>query len=747
MSGQLKELAVLRAALDTLLAGPAAAPSAQQWYQRITDFAAEMRGLQPQDLRNRKLLERLWDNNPIAAVGNGTVRMAPALDDKAFVDWFSGLADAELPSEAAAREARLVEVYNGLLSRLQKLCTRTPRLKANRVLCALYPQDFTSIANVGALLSLHRQMGGSSKEHPVRAHIAIRRRIDEALGVSDGQDPLELARRMCLPWMLYEHGAGDTPGEIAIPSPDGQAPLVPQPAALRRKGLTAMRGGFQTLLGLLTSLDEGLTREEFLAAVAQAVPDLAPSSQATFINVVAREFALCVRENDLYRLSARGLNLLDTRDPYELADLLLTRVLGIDHVVKALATQPQSKGELIALLRRVNPGWTTNYAPSAVLQWLVSLRVIEPTQDQRIILTEAGRRWSELVTWEPEFLQPLPAMTDALATQDKDLLQLPSWAELTKRIQGLAGGKLCFDDALVRQLHAGLWFHPVRHFAVLSGLSGSGKTQLALHYARALCGGDVDAVKVIPVQPGWFDPSPLLGYMHPLHQDTYRSTPFLELLLSAADNPGQPHVAILDEMNLSHPEQYLAPVLSAMETCGVIDLHQAADDLCGIPPGLDYPANLALIGTVNMDETTHGLSDKVLDRAFTLEFWNITVADFPLWNTANLQPEMRDKARQVLQALGEILAPVRLHFGWRTIDDVVRYLSLACELGMAESALDDALYAKVLPKLRGEVSQRFEAALQAAHQLMHSQGLQRCRDKLAAMRADLAESGTTRFWR
>ena len=85
-------------------------------------------------------------------------------------------------------------------------------------------------------------------------------------------------------------------------------------------------------------------------------------------------------------------------------------------------------------------------------------------------------------------------------------------------------------------------------------------------------------------------------------------------------------------MNLSHPEQYLAPILSAMELeHGSIELHSGHADEYGIPTSIHYPDNLVLIGTVNMDETTMGISDKVLDRAFTLEFWDVDVGRWPGW--------------------------------------------------------------------------------------------------------------------
>lgn len=66
-------------------------------------------------------------------------------------------------------------------------------------------------------------------------------------------------------------------------------------------------------------------------------------------------------------------------------------------------------------------------------------------------------------------------------------------------------------------------------------------------------------------------------------------------------------MAILDEMNLSHPEQYFAPILSAMESLKSIDLHNMPDAEVAISRSVALLKNLAIIGTLNMDETTHGL--------------------------------------------------------------------------------------------------------------------------------------------
>lgn len=740
----------LKAALNGVLASSAASKTAQDWYARVAAFLAQVRAGVPDRLEDIAFLQQLWEDESISATGNGTVKMAPALADGDFRRWFTAQVTTPLPVDGVAAEAQLTQFYDVLQERLKALCGRTPRLKINRVLCALYPRYFTSLADVGALLTLHKAMGGSTGDHPVHAHAVIRSRIEGVLGAAAETDEQEDVRRICLPWLLFERI--DKESSAGPEEPTGPAGLKPLPATLRRKGLTAIKGGFQTLLGFMEDLREGVTKDEFASLMKQANPDLAASSISTAINVVAREFDLCRRDGDVYRLSARGLNLVETLDPDELADHLLTRVLGVDNVLKRLQTAPASKPELVAFLQEVHPGWTSDFAPTSLIGWLVSLDLVALDADKQYRLTERGRRWAERVTWTPQALpksaDPVP---DKLVTPAAGALSLPPFGELIDRLQGLVAKRLRFEPPLVAQLHAGLWSHPVRHFAVLTGISGSGKTQLALNYALALTHtehGNSTQVRVIPVQPGWYDPSPLLGYENPIQDASYRSAPFLELLLRAAGDPQRPYVAILDEMNLSHPEQYLAPVLSAMETHGWLDLHQLGEDYAGVPARVQYPANLAIIGTVNMDETTHGLSDKVLDRAYTLEFWTIDVAAFPGWSSTELPSALKDQTRSVLEQLVAVLTPVRLHFGWRTIDDVLRYLSFHLGLGMSEvNALDTVIYAKVLPKLRGDTTPRFEKALADTLQVLHDAGLTRCEEKVKSMQQDLQATGSARYWR
>lgn len=95
---------------------------------------------------------------------------------------------------------------------------------------------------------------------------------------------------------------------------------------------------------------------------------------------------------------------------------------------------------------------------------------------------------------------------------------------------------------------------------VLSGLSGSGKTQLVHSFAEAVDG----VAHVIPVKPNWTSSEDLLGYYNPL-QKSYLTTPFLDALIEAKRDPDHLHLICLDEMNLSRVEYYFADFLSKLE--------------------------------------------------------------------------------------------------------------------------------------------------------------------------------------
>ncbi len=332
-------------------------------------------------------------------------------------------------------------------------------------------------------------------------------------------------------------------------------------------------------------------------------------------------------------------------------------------------------------------------------------------------------------------------------------IERPKLSRITEHFEFVReSGRLIFDQDMVESLHLGLWAPDRRHFAVLTGLSGTGKTQLAFEYAKAVTGKDGESngrIRTIAVQPGWYDPTPLLGYVNPLGENRYTATEFLRFLIRANEDPATPHVCVLDEMNLSHPEQYLAPILSAMELeHGEIELHSGDAGEYGIPSSIHYPDNLVLIGTVNMDETTMGISDKVLDRAFTLEFWDVD--RWPGWESTTLDDQDREATMEILARLMEALSAARLHFGWRVIEEVVRFMEQREEQSAKLSvndALDRVIYAKVLPKLRGDDSPRFRKALEDCRTALNERDLTRSARKVAELIEDVDQTGSFRFWR
>jgi 5-methylcytosine-specific restriction protein B len=191
---------------------------------------------------------------------------------------------------------------------------------------------------------------------------------------------------------------------------------------------------------------------------------------------------------------------------------------------------------------------------------------------------------------------------------------------------------LIFSLELVNRFIASMCTKP---FVICSGLSGSGKTKLAQAFVQWICESE-NQYKIIPVGADWTNREPLLGYPNGLDPKSY-VTPdsgALQLILEASseENQKKPYFMILDEMNLSHVERYFADFLSIMESKEKLKLYSGErrysqytkenefDENYFIPYEIDWPTNLFIIGTVNIDETTYMFSPKVLDRANVIEF-------------------------------------------------------------------------------------------------------------------------------
>ena len=145
-----------------------------------------------------------------------------------------------------------------------------------------------------------------------------------------------------------------------------------------------------------------------------------------------------------------------------------------------------------------------------------------------------------------------------------------------------------------------------------------------------------------------------------------------------------------------------------------------------IPHELHIPYNIYITGTVNVDETTYMFSPKVLDRANVIEFNQINLDGFTEKEENNFQLNNADvraslltdgdtfcsiedykKAGKMVDILPELiqcLEQYHLHFGYRVVNEISRFIWLAQEMiddFQADTALDIQLLQKVLPKLHG----------------------------------------------
>jgi hypothetical protein len=323
------------------------------------------------------------------------------------------------------------------------------------------------------------------------------------------------------------------------------------------------------------------------------------------------------------------------------------------------------------------------------------------------------------------------------------------WPEMSSQVSNIR--LVASMEQLVEAIAArGFIFHPwqiatyvsalrTKPFVILAGISGTGKSKLP-ELVSSLTSGICTRVSV---RPDWTDSSEVLGYVD--LSDRFRPGRVLQLASDAQANPGQYHVCLIDEMNLARVEHYFAEVLSAIEDRRP-DPHGGFQSTALLSQKLpaEYrewqdqvlPANLGIVGTVNMDESSHGFSRKVLDRAFTIELSEVdlsldstnSVAGSPpkvewsteFWSckacrlseidlsTANNRV-IAEKATGLLQEINQSLVHCQLQVGYRTRDEVILFLIHAEEIselfrtrgGESVDPIDLAIMMKILPRLVG----------------------------------------------
>lgn len=283
-----------------------------------------------------------------------------------------------------------------------------------------------------------------------------------------------------------------------------------------------------------------------------------------------------------------------------------------------------------------------------------------------------------------------------------------------------------------------------KRFCILGGLAGSGKTQLAKAFGKWLGQTDHGEQRylIVPVRADWTSPDPLLGFEDALGKpsiDGRKSWNIPEpckFMINAANEPGRLWLLVLDEMNIAHVERYFSDVLSGIESGEPVipNVQLEQDGNWRIPSNaaekIPLPANLVIVGTVNIDETTYQFSPKVLDRSFTFEF---RVQTEELSNSANRPASLASATADELDLLNQIACDDEWHlnhlsrvediyleikavhamlskhnfeFGHRAMYEILRFAVLCEQSGLEEEkTIDWAIMTKILPRIHGSAQQ------------------------------------------
>ncbi|SUB00829.1 chromosome segregation protein [Pannonibacter phragmitetus] len=362
--------------------------------------------------------------------------------------------------------------------------------------------------------------------------------------------------------------------------------------------------------------------------------------------------------------------------------------------------------------------------------------------------------------------------------------------------QHLLDLNLTYPDRVVKAFHTSLKINDYAQLTVLAGVSGTGKSLLPRRYAEAM------GIRFLPfaVEPRWDSPQDLLGFYNYIekrfratdlaralvHLDPYNTSGLaaggtggqshqtvpqrkMQFGLTANAPAGQSHhddmmIVLLDEMNLARVEHYFSEFLSRLEARPMyqrkLEEEERRDAMIPIDirgrkegPVRLYPShNMLFVGTMNDDESTLSLSDKVLDRGNIMQF--AAPEDFPEVKTAESgpPPDRRlsfgtwrswirqpahlasgdtSKVRQTIRRLAEIMNNCGRPFGHRLNAAISAYVAnYPQENGHpadVRKPLADQIELRIMPKLRGlsieEHRQRFDELKQLIREDMNDSAL------------------------
>ena len=332
-------------------------------------------------------------------------------------------------------------------------------------------------------------------------------------------------------------------------------------------------------------------------------------------------------------------------------------------------------------------------------------------------------------------LKPEPIKTFLGKFNTTRTTKLSETDALEQFMRYLRSQELYYPPRVIKAFHTALKIQAINPLAVLAGVSGTGKTQLALKYAKFF--GFYS--EHVAVQPRWDSKDDLLGFYNFLEKK-FQPTALVRALyqfdkyhtkdeIDAIEDDSPMMMAILDEMNLARVEYYFSEFLSKLELRG--SDYAKSEILVGSnldPCKFFVGSNVVIVGTMNDDESTYALSDKVLDRANVLHFGKpdsfgnstykealapikVDFKTFYQWrqndNFSRLASQDEEQLKKEIETLNNALDQVGKPFGHRVNNSIQSYLkaypltSDADEMTTVKLALADQIEMKIIPKLAG----------------------------------------------
>ncbi len=333
----------------------------------------------------------------------------------------------------------------------------------------------------------------------------------------------------------------------------------------------------------------------------------------------------------------------------------------------------------------------------------------------------------------PWLSKPKPSVDHA--DEQQALVQLNTLVEQS-------GFKL--SKRLQYAFHTALKTSDISCLTVMAGVSGTGKSAFPKLYAQAM------GIHFLPlaVEPRWDSPQDLFGFLNYM-ENRYEATTLGRALVQFNNSPfsdkhanlnNQVLMVLLDEMNLARIEYYFSEFLSKLEMRRNANLDNEEDYkdvsleiFAGYPADPDKelkecPAirlfagkNILFVGTMNEDESTQSLSDKVIDRANVLHFGKpnklsnieqnvstqnadpLSVRAWEKWIKkveTQTVPEL-DMFEKQLNDINTVLAELGRPFGWRTFKAIATYIANYPDPEHQKRAMADQIAMRVMPKLRG----------------------------------------------